>query len=325
MVKKGRKTMKQIKKIINIFSFALIGLSSTVMAGNSEPIKIVINEWTGQHISAHISGSVLQKAGYDVEYVTAGAVPQFAAIAQGNLHLQPETWGNNIGEIYPTSVANGDIVVLGETGLKGIESWMYPTYMNEQCPGLPDVKALIECSQLFAVAETFPKGRLIAYPADWGTRSKDMVESADLPFAAIAGGSEGAMIAEMKAAYKTKSPLLMMMWAPHWVHAEMEFDWIEFPDGYSADCLTNPSLGIYTDKVNDCGFKQGNISKIASRNFEEKWPGAFKIMQALTIDNAMQNSLLLEIDNKKRDLSEVILEWMDANEATWKPWVDAAS
>ena len=39
----------------------------------------------------------------------------------------------------------------------------------------------------------------------------------------------------------------------------------------------------------------------------------------------LQNSLLLEIDNKKRDLSEVILEWMDANEATWKPWVDAAS
>ena len=140
--------MKQIKKIINIFSFALIGLSSTVMAGNSEPIKIVINEWTGQHISAHISGSVLQKAGYDVEYVTAGAVPQFAAIAQGNLHLQPETWGNNIGEIYPISVANGDIVVLGGTGLKGIESWMYPTYMNEQCPGLPDVKAPVSYTHL---------------------------------------------------------------------------------------------------------------------------------------------------------------------------------
>ncbi len=101
MVKKGRKTMKQIKKIINIFSFALIGLSSTVMAGNSEPIKIVINEWTGQHISSHISGSVLQKAGYDVEYVTAVAVPQFAAIEQGNIHLQPEKWGNNIGESYP--------------------------------------------------------------------------------------------------------------------------------------------------------------------------------------------------------------------------------
>ena len=65
------------------------------------PIKIAINEWTGQNLSAHIAGSVLEDMGYDVEYVTAGAVPQFAAIAEGSLHLNPEIWTNNVGEIYP--------------------------------------------------------------------------------------------------------------------------------------------------------------------------------------------------------------------------------
>ena len=33
---------------------------------------------------------------------------------------------------------------------------------------------------------------------------------------------------------------------------------------------------------------------------------------------------MLEIDNKKRDLDEVIAEWIEANEATWSPWLDAA-
>ena len=44
-------------------------------ADSSDPIKIPVNEWTGQHISAHITGSLFEKAGYTVEYVTAGAVP----------------------------------------------------------------------------------------------------------------------------------------------------------------------------------------------------------------------------------------------------------
>ena len=72
-------------------------------------------------------------------------------------------------------------------------------------------------------------------------------------------------------------------------------------------------------------LKQANISKIVSRDFETTWPGAFKIIEALSIDNAMQNSLLLEIDFNKRELEEVIAEWMQNNESTWKPWVAAGS
>ena len=111
----------KMTSLILAAGLALAGAGSAY-ADSSDPIKIPINEWTGQHISAHILGSLFEKAGYSVEYVTAGAVPQFAAIAQGNLHLQPETWGNNVGDIYPKSVANGDIVVLGLTGLEPTEA-----------------------------------------------------------------------------------------------------------------------------------------------------------------------------------------------------------
>lgn len=302
---------------------AVLVTGSAALADSSDPIKIAVNEWTGQHISAHISGSLLQKAGYEVEYVTAGAVPQFAAIAQGNLHLQPETWGNNVGEIYPKSVASGDIVQLGLLGLEPKEGWMYPPYMKDKCPGLPDVQALIKCTQAFATAETFPNGRLITYPADWGTRSKDLVKNAGLPLQAIAGGSEGAMIAEMQAARKTEQPMLVMFWAPHWIHSEHDWEWVELPDA-ADDCDTNPAPGFDPDKTGDCGFTQADITKIVSRNFESDWPGAFKLMQELTIDNDTMNTLMLEVDNKKRKLEDVIVEWVDGNEATWQPWVDAA-
>lgn len=306
-----------------LFAAAFLATSGAALSESSDPIKIAINEWTGQHISAHISGSLLQKAGYTVEYVTAGAVPQFAAIAQGNLHLQPETWGNNVGEIYPKSVASGDIVQLGLLGLEPQEGWMFPPYMKEKCPGLPDVQALIKCTQAFATAETFPNGRLITYPADWGTRSKDLVKNAGLPLQPIAGGSEGAMIAEMQAARKTNQPMLVMFWAPHWIHSEYDWEWVELP-APADDCETNPQPGFDPNTTGDCGFEQADITKIVSKNFEADWPGAFKLMQELTIDNDTMNSLMLEVDNKKRKLEDVIAEWVDGNEATWKPWVDAA-
>ena len=288
-------------------------------ADSSDPIKIPINEWTGQHISAHILGSLLGKAGYTVEYVTAGAVPQFAVIAQGDLHVQPETWTNNVGDIYPKAVAAGDIIVVGELGLQPREGWIFPPYMTEMCPGLPDYKALYDCAQAFAAADTFPNGRLITYPADWGTRSKDVVAQIGIPFQPVAGGSEGAMIAEAKAAVASKQPMLMMFWQPHWLFAEQEFGWVEW-DAADGECVEESGQS----KGNACGFQQATIDKISSKDFATKWPGAAKLFEMFSVDNATQNALMLEIDQKGRKLEEVIAEWVAANEATWAPWVAAA-
>lgn len=287
---------------LSIAAFGLTGNSQA--AESNDPIKIAVNEWTGQHISAHVLGQLLKKAGYNIEYVTAGAVPQFAGIAQGNLHVQPETWDNNVGAIYPKAVESGDIVQVGALGLSPREGWMYPAYMTAKCPGLPAASALVKCAQSFGTAETYPKGRLITYPADWGTKSKDLVEKEDLPFQAVAGGSEGAMIAELKSAYAAKEPMLMMFWAPHWIHAELpDMEWVDMAEW---------------------GFAQANIGKIVWKGFADKWPGAYKLVQKMSLDNTAQNNMMLEIDSNKRDIDEVVGEWLAANESTWKPWVKAA-
>ncbi len=322
----SHKIMKTLKGVAS--ACALFGLfaggAQAAAPESADPIKIAINEWTGQHVSAHITGEILKKMGYNVEYVTAGAVPQFAAIAQGNLHLQPEVWDNNVGDIYPKAVEAGDIVQVGSLGLEPREGWIYPPYMKEKCPGLPAADALIECAQAFGTPETFPKGRLVTYPADWGTRSKDLVNNAGLPLQPVPGGSEGAMIAELKSAYAAKQPMLMMFWAPHWIFAELEFDWVDLPAA-APDCDTNPEPGFKKDATGDCGFAQANIGKIVWKGFKDKWPAAYKLVEQVKIDNDTQNRMMLEIDNKGRKLEEVVGEWMTKNESTWKEWVGAAS
>lgn len=308
----------KMKSLFFAAGIALAGAGSAY-ADSSDPIKIPINEWTGQHISAHILGSLFEKAGYSVEYVTAGAVPQYAAISQGDLHVQPEVWTNNVGDIYPKAVESGDIVVVGQLGLTPQEGWIYPPYMEEQCPGLPSYEALYDCAQAFASPDTFPKGRLITYPADWGTRSKDVVGQIDIPFEPVAGGSEGAMIAEIKSAVAAEKPMLMMFWQPHWLFAENEFNWVEW-DAAEGECVEESGQS----KGNACGFQQASIDKVANKEFASTWPGAAALFEAFEIDNDTQNALMNEIDQKGRDLEEVIAEWVDGNEETWAPWVEAA-
>ena len=302
-------------KIIAGLTGLLLATAATSTAA-AEAIKIAKNEWTGQHLSAQIAGDLLTKMGMEVEYVTAGAVPQFTAIAEGSLHFQPETWTNNVGDIFPKAVEAGKIKIVGELGLEPLEGWFYPPYMEEKCPGLPAYDALYDCAQAFAAADTFPNGRLVTYPADWGTRSVDQVKAIELPFQPVAGGSEGAMIAELKSAVAAKQPILMMMWQPHWIHASIDLNVVKW-DSSSPDCLA----GQNQKRGEACGFAQASVQKIVSEDFQDKFPKAYGFIEKFTLTNAAQNALIQKVDQEGLSVEEAAAGWIAENEAVWADWV----
>ena len=47
---------------------------------SSDPIKLTLHDWTGQLITTQLMGSVLKEAGYNVEYVQAYYLAQFAGL-----------------------------------------------------------------------------------------------------------------------------------------------------------------------------------------------------------------------------------------------------
>ena len=310
--------------------FKMVALAATMMfsaggmaqAGNvpesTDPIKVINNDWTGQLFSTAVVGGLLEEMGYNIEYVSAGALPQHPGIAQGNLHLQTEVWTNNVGDLYPGFVEKGDIVVVGNLGLEPKEGWIYPPYMEEKCPGLPSYKALFECQQAFANASTFPKGRLITYPADWGTRSRDLVASVNMPFEPIPGGSEGAMMAELKSAYAAKEPILMMIWQPHWIFADLDLNWVEW-NKIDGECVEESQ-----QKETACGFQQAEVHKVVWGGFEEKWPAAYKMVSNFKLTNEDENWAIFEVDNNGRDVKDVAKEWLAKNESVWRGWIKAA-
>ena len=80
------------------FGVALGALGMIAGAGHAadmgavdKPIKLVINEWTGQHVSTHVAGEMLKAAGYQVEYVTAGYMNMYQAMADGEIDAEEQS------------------------------------------------------------------------------------------------------------------------------------------------------------------------------------------------------------------------------------------
>ncbi|WP_324751763.1 ABC transporter substrate-binding protein [Roseovarius sp. Pro17] len=317
-------------KLIQNLSAALLAGASTLgmasaaeMGAVDEPIKLAINEWTGQHISTHIAGDILESMGYTVEYVTAGNYPQFTALGDGDLSASLEVWLNNAGEIYPKMKEAGKTVDIGPLGLETREGWMYPKHMEETCPGLPDWEALKACQEALVTAETFPQGRILSYPADWGTRSADMIEALALDYKAVPAGSEGALVAELKSADARKTPLVMMFWAPHWVFAEVDAGWVETP-AYEPACDTDPAWGPNPDATGDCSVEQPVTMKVAWSGFEEKWPAAWEFLKAFQMDTPEQERMMKAIDQDGEKIDDVVAAYVEESKDTWTPWVEAA-
>lgn len=299
------------------------GASAAEMPESSDPIRLAVNSWTGAEITTRIAGNVLEEAGYNVEYVNAGYFPQFKAITQGDLHATLEVWSNNGVEQFRDALDSGDAVSLGNLGVEANEGWAYPAYVEEECPGLPDWQALRECIETFRTADTYPNGRILAYPADWGGRSEKMIEGFDLDYEAVSGGSEGAMIAELRSAVQREEPLIMMFWYPHWIFNEVDLRWVEMPEWEDA-CAEDPSWGPNPDATHDCRVEAPRLFKMAWVGFEDKWPGAHEILEQYQFNAEDQIRMIYAVDVEEEDLEEVVGAWLADNEKAWKGWIEQA-
>lgn len=309
------------------------GLALTAFAGAvhaapmgdvDDPIKLAINEWTGQHISTHVAGQMLEAAGYKVEYVTAGYMNMYQAMADGDLHGAMEVWSSNVSDQFALLEGEGKLIDISDLGLDAKEGLAYPSHVADLCPGLPAWEALKDCAMNFATAETLPNGRLVDYPADWGTPGADRMTGFALPFKAVPAGSEGALIAELRASTEKKSPLLIMFWQPHWAMSAYDVKFVDLPVG-TDECFNDASWGVNPNATHDCDFAPTRIFKAGWAGLADKWPAAHEILTNYKLSTADQQPMMGAVDVDGRAVEEVVAEWMAANEAAWKPVVDAAT
>jgi glycine betaine/proline transport system substrate-binding protein len=287
---------------------------------SKDPIKLTLHDWTGQLLTTQLMGEVLKKGGYNVEYVVADYLAQFAGLETGDLHVAMEIWATTGQEAMDKSLATGNTENLGETGMVAIEEWWYPIYMKEKCPGLPDWKALNDCAEAFSIPETAPKGRYLAGPVTWGGFDEERVEALGLDYEVVHAGTDAALFAELESAYQRQAPVLLWIYSPHWATAKYKGEWIEFPK-YEPACYTDPAWGENKSATHDCGKPRGPIWKVGWAGVKDKWPGAHKAIKAFTLDNDEMSQMIVAVDLEGRKIEEVVADWIAKNESRWKAWI----
>lgn len=305
-------------------TFVSHAAAAVELGAADEPIRLAINEWTGQHLTTHIAGQLLERAGYEVEYVPAGYLAQHEAMNSGTLHASLEIWSDRVSDVYHQGLENGTLTRIGPLGLGARQGWIYPKFMEEICPGLPDWHALVDCQDQLITAETFPLGRIVAYPAEWGTQTAEKIAGLKLPYTAVPAGSEGALVAELRGAVEQQRPLIMEFWQPHAAFAEFDLGWVELP-AYEAACFQDPAWGMNPNEDHDCGFEPTTIEKVAWAGFEDHWPAAYELLEAYELHADEQSRMIYEVDEAGRPVEEVASEWIEQNQDRWQPWLTSAT
>lgn len=315
--------LKQMKLVAAAGAVALglavAGPAAGEVPESKDPIKLTLHDWTGQYITVNIMKRVLEEMGYNVELVQADYIAQFAGLESGDLHIAMEMWETTGKQAMEASLATGNTVDLGETGMDAKEEWWYPIYMKEKCPGLPDWKALNDCAEAFSTPETAPKGRYLGGPVTWAGFDDERVEALGLNFEVVHAGTDAALFAELESAYERKAPFLGWVYAPHWAPAKYEGEWVEFPE-YTDACYNDPSWGINPNMAYDCGKPYGWIKKVGWKGGEEIWPCAYEAVRNFRIDNKTMGNLIIEVDLQGKSVEDTVEGWMKANEGTWREW-----
>ena len=311
-------------KLISIIAAAIItcgaGFTAHADVESKDPIKLTLHDWTGQFITTKIMGSVLKKAGYNIEYVQADYIAQFAGLKSGDLHVAMEIWETTGREAMDAATKSGKVVNVGKTGMDAIEEWWYPSYMKEKCPGLPDWKALNKCAKEFSTAETAPKGRYLGGPVTWGGFDDERIEALGLDFEVVHAGTDAALFAELESAYQRKAPVLLWIYAPHWAPSKYEGEWVEFPK-YTAECYSDAKWGSNKDAKYDCGKPRGPIWKVTWSGVKEKWAGAYSAIEKFTVNNAEMGAMVGAVDLDGKKVDDVVADWISKNESRWKTWL----
>jgi len=319
-----------MKKIPNIMAAGVMAVGVALVAPlnaevpeSEDPIILTIHDWTGQYITTHIMGRVLEEMGYKVEYQQADYIAQFAGLESGDLHVAMEMWETTGKQAMEESLATGNTVDLGETGMVAIEEWWYPRYMKEKCPGLPDWEALNDCAEAFSTPETHPKGRYLGGPVTWAGFDDERAEALGLNYEVVHAGTDAALFAEIQSAYEREAPVLAWVYTPHWAPIKFQGEWVNFPK-YTEECYHDPSWGSNPDMAYDCGKPRGWIKKVGWKGGEEKWSCAYQAVRNFQIDNQSMGEMVGEVDLDGNKVDDVVEAWIKDNESTWKTWTECS-
>ncbi|WDP88443.1 MAG: ABC transporter substrate-binding protein [Desulfobacter sp.] len=300
-----------------VFLFFHLSLLHAEEVKTSNPIKIIVNDWTSQIVLSKILGSIYESIGYKVEYPFYTVDKQFGAMNFGWAHIQVEIWEGTMLDAFE-NVKKKNVVEVGLHPAKTREEWWYPSYVKKRCPGLPDYRALNRCSKLFASPTSSGKGVYLGGP--WEKPDAKRIKALGLNFIIKIAKDSDELTAIMQEAVKNQRPIVMFNWTPNWTDFAYDGEFVEFPV-YEKACETNPKWGINPLFTHDCGNpKGGRLFKGAWKGVEKQWPCAHKILENMKMTNRMIAEAAYLVDIEKKTYDQAAEIWIKRHQDAVNSW-----
>ncbi len=187
-------------------------------------VELVYVEWTRAIAITHVTGEILDRMGYDVKLNSVANAAMWASIATGDADAQltawlPATHGMFFG---PEGEYTDDVVDLGPNYHGAKLGLIVPAYV--------DVDSIPEMA---ANAELF-NGKITGIDPGAGMMQQTETAIAEnvsgLGTMELIEGSGATMTAALGDAIDRQEPIVVTLWAPHWVFGRWDLKLLDDPD-----------------------------------------------------------------------------------------------
>ena len=317
-----------INKIIKLILASLLVLTffhKDVNANNTGIIKIPKHNWSSQMVGAEIIGELMKMIGEEVEYVSTDPQTVYQSMADGEIDIVHEIWEIAFGVSYERAKENGGIEEILTHDAVGREGWWYPDYVEKDCPGMPDWKALAKCSDKFARPYSDGKGVFFSGPIDWKKHDAEIVKALGLNFIIKNTASPEAIWKELDTSVKQKKPVIIFNWSPSFVGAKYSGEYVEFPK-YDPKCTKDPSWGVNPNAIYDCGYHTVGYIKLAvNSDFKKNHPKAYKVIKQMNFSGPDIDKMANYVDTDGLKISLAAQQWLRDHKDKWSKWVEKSN
>ena len=280
-------------------ALALVPAWTTTRAADAKTADLVYANWEEGIAYTHLAQAVLEdKMGYKVTITAADVAPAYAAVAQGDKDAFMETWLPVLHKDYMERYKN-DVIDLGHV-FEGTESGLVvPRYMVEA--GVRTISDLLK-------DEAKKKLRQTITGIDAGAGVMVTTENEVMPaYGLTAAGytllpsSGPAMMAALKQAMAKKEWIVVTGWKPHSMFGYWDLAFLEQDK----------------DKV----WGVGNIHIMGRKTLREDKPELAKFLEKMQLTNSELGSLMVAINESKKDTLDAARDWMNENETVVARWL----
>ncbi len=252
-------------------------------------IEIGLNPWAENIAVSNMWEQILEEKGYDITLNNVDKGALYEAMASQSVDVALEVWLPNTDKPFYDRYKDE---------INWHEEWYQGTTLGLAVPSYMDIESIEELNEY----EDKMDGEIVGIDpgASLMSLTDDVVKEYDLNYDVLSS-SDVSMTTELKTAYKNEEPIVVTLWKPHHVFADLDMKFLEDPKN------------VYGDEE--------NISFMSRKGFPEDHPEVLEWLQNWEMTNDQLGELMATIVENDNDAAKGAEIWLEDNQELVDEWV----